>query len=258
MSHQGGVKNKVRFVKEGGKLAASAIGKREVDSILDGATDWVLMEDLGKQLHFPSFICETLLRPDIVLFSKDLRTVIIIELTCPCEENFDYWHFFKLTKYQELKKLCELAGWKVVLMAVEVGARGFASSSLKSCFQKMGIVGKQVRIALDQAATAAIRASFWIWLKRKETPVELPDAKKDTAKFASINRKRKRASTLQEPKEKSERTSETEKEEEPPEKRAATKHKPRTRKTANVKMKLPSKFDRKKGPSRCCPWSSSS
>ena len=28
-------KNKVRFIKEGGKLATSAIGKREVDSILD-------------------------------------------------------------------------------------------------------------------------------------------------------------------------------------------------------------------------------
>ena len=69
---------------------------------------------------------------------------------------------FKQTKYGELKKLCELAGWKVIVMAVEVGARGFASSSLKSCFQKLGIVGKQVRIALDQAPMAAIRASFWV------------------------------------------------------------------------------------------------
>ena len=131
------------FVKEGGKLATSAMGNREVDSILNRATDCILLEDLGKQLHFPSFICDTLLRPDIVIFSKTLKTVVIIELTCPCEENFEYWHMFKQAKYGELKKLCELAGWKVIVMTVEVGARGFVSTSLKSCFQKLGIVGSK-------------------------------------------------------------------------------------------------------------------
>ena len=100
-------------------------------------------------------------------------TVIIIEHTCPCEENFEYWHQEKNTKYEDLKRLCELAGWKVILMAVEVRARGFVSSSLKSCFHRFGIVGKQARVALNQAGTAALRASFWIWMKMKETPEEM-------------------------------------------------------------------------------------
>ena len=176
----------MRFVKEGETVTGNL--NRKVLSILDGASDWILLEDLEKQMKFPPFICRTLLRPDIVIFSKDSNTVIIIELTCPCEENFEYWNGFKLIKYGDLKKECELAGWKVILFAVEVGARGFASSSLKSCFQQLGIVGKKLRVSLDQVATAAIRASFWIWMKRTEMPTEKPCDEHTTTMFASIKK----------------------------------------------------------------------
>ena len=34
----------------------------------------------------------TQLTPDITIFSNNLRKVIHIELTCPCDENMESWH----------------------------------------------------------------------------------------------------------------------------------------------------------------------
>ena len=193
----GPTNGRIHFVKEGGVVPKSAMDKN-ISSILDGADDWVLLDDLGKQLKFPYIICSTSLRPDIVIFSKKLKKVIIVELTSPCEENFEFWHLEKLTKYSELADACKAAGWTVVLFAVEVGARGFASSSLKECYHRFGIVGRQARVALDQAATNAVRASFWIWLKRKEKPGEEPVTKGEhSAKFASIQKNRKRKAPVE-------------------------------------------------------------
>ena len=66
----------------------------------------------------------TELRPDITFFSNKLKRVILIELTCPCEENMEAWHNAKVNKYMPLKSVMENNGWNVDLLAVEVGARG--------------------------------------------------------------------------------------------------------------------------------------
>ena len=36
------------------------------------------------------------LRPDIRIFSNSVRKVIIIELTCSCEEKMESWHCTKI------------------------------------------------------------------------------------------------------------------------------------------------------------------
>ena len=165
----------IAFVKEGGSTTRS---ERRVPSILEHTTDWVLLADIGCQLKFPPEIYDTRLRPDIVLFSLLSKTLVIMELTCPGEEHFEFWHLEKTDKYSQLVKACELRGWRVHFFAVEVGARGFASSSLKYFFKRVGIIGKSSRIAIDMAATASIRASFWIWMKRKELPEYVNTVKK--------------------------------------------------------------------------------
>ena len=48
--------------------------------------DW----DLDSNYCFPIHIVFIQLRPDITIFSNALRSVILIELTCPCEETWNH------------------------------------------------------------------------------------------------------------------------------------------------------------------------
>ena len=43
-------------------------------------------------LVIPVFLAVSILCPDILLFSMSTKKVIIIEQTCPCEENMSQWH----------------------------------------------------------------------------------------------------------------------------------------------------------------------
>ena len=60
--------------------------------ILHSASDWNLKFDLDGTLEVPVFLAVFSLRPDILLFLRSTKKVIIIELTCPCEENMNQWH----------------------------------------------------------------------------------------------------------------------------------------------------------------------
>ena len=71
----------INFVKAGAKL--SKYTKKLHSGLLHLTTDWKLLSDLGGKLIFPSFIAITHLRPGIELFSTSIKTVIILELTCP-------------------------------------------------------------------------------------------------------------------------------------------------------------------------------
>ena len=48
------------------------------------------------------FLAVSTLRPDVLLFSRSSKKVIITELTCPCEENMSQWHEEKSQKYYPL------------------------------------------------------------------------------------------------------------------------------------------------------------
>ena len=45
-----------------------------------------MLVDLGKKLKFPQEVTHTMLRPDIVMWSKSPKLVILVKLTVPWEE----------------------------------------------------------------------------------------------------------------------------------------------------------------------------
>ena len=71
--------------------AGKSVPKSKVKptGILHLASDWVIVSDLQNSYIFPGHIALTSLRPDIVIFSNSLKRVILIELTCPWEENME-------------------------------------------------------------------------------------------------------------------------------------------------------------------------
>ena len=78
--------------------------KRTPVGILHHGSDWILLADLNKTYCFPVQIAFTQLRPDIKIFSNSLRKIILIELTCPCEENMESSHGTKINKYSASQK----------------------------------------------------------------------------------------------------------------------------------------------------------
>ena len=67
--------------------------------ILHHASDWVLSADLNSNYCFPVYIAFTQLRNTITIFSNSLRKVILLELTCSCEENMESWHGAKIKNH---------------------------------------------------------------------------------------------------------------------------------------------------------------
>ena len=84
--------------------------------------DWVLLSDLESTLVIPPEIAILQLRPDILLYSTTTKTVIIVELTCSCEENMESWHATKFGKYGHLCSAIKTNRWSIHYFAVEVGA----------------------------------------------------------------------------------------------------------------------------------------
>ena len=124
--------------------------------------------DVDQQLGFPEAICISTQRPDIVIYSLKLRKIILIELTCPAEENIEEERSEKKSRYEGLLKDCINAGWKVHLFAIEVGACGFAPWLLRSCLLRLGFIQRTVRDIIEKASDTALRCSFWTWLKRMD------------------------------------------------------------------------------------------
>ena len=74
---------------------------------------------------------------DITIYSNSAKKVLLIELTCPCEENMEKWHDHKINEYLSLKSAIISRGWEVDLYAIKVGGRGFCSRSLLCCLQNL-------------------------------------------------------------------------------------------------------------------------
>ena len=155
--------NNINFIKAGEEPPTK---KDQTSGILHLATDWLLLSDLGNNYIFPPQIAITQLRPDVVIFSKSLKRVVLVELTCPCEENMNSWHNSKMGKYFSLVEIIKKNNWQVDLFAVEVGARGYPSRTLSSCLKKLGFPRNLLRDTVKKLGKISMESSFCIWLAR--------------------------------------------------------------------------------------------
>ena len=99
---------------------------------------------------FPA-ICNTNLRPDIVLWFPLSRTVILLELTCCAEEGTENAHIRKEARYAELMSEIVEAKWTPSFVDLEVGARGLVSA-------------QQAKTVCKSLSEIAARCSYAIYL----------------------------------------------------------------------------------------------
>ena len=84
-ANKSSVINFINFVREGKKPKTAP--RKCFLAVLHSASDWNLEFDLDGMLVVPVFLAVSALGPDLLLFSGSTKKVIIIELTCPCQEN---------------------------------------------------------------------------------------------------------------------------------------------------------------------------
>ena len=83
--------------------------------LLNGACDWKVLVDLKTSLQFPVYIIQTEKWADIVAWSDSKKSVLLIELTVPCEENQEEAHKWKKKQYKILHADCVEKGWIYLL-----------------------------------------------------------------------------------------------------------------------------------------------
>src|SRR6185437_16440686 len=99
---------------------------------------------------------------DGFIISRSQKIFIVLELTVPMEENIEKWHVDKMKKYEKL--VCP--GWKVHLVVLEVGCRGFVSSRVVSLLRKLGLTAPESKTLRDNLQLIARKCSYVIWINR--------------------------------------------------------------------------------------------
>ena len=115
--------------------------------LLNGASDWKVLGDLKTSLQFPVHIIQTEKRQDIVAWSDSKKTVLLIELTVPWEENWKEAHERKKNRYETLHVDFVEKGWICHVIPIEVGCRGFLGHTVISFLSKIGIPDRSLKVA---------------------------------------------------------------------------------------------------------------
>ena len=142
--------------------------------LLDGAEDWECSADLPDRNKYPDIISKSGMRPDIVLHSQATKQVVMIELTVPYENRMEAAQIYKAEKYADLANDLKGEGYRVKVLPVEIGARGFVGTSAYNLMKQLSIEGRKKTRALKAMAEAAERCSSWIWSRRNKGELHKP------------------------------------------------------------------------------------
>ena len=154
-------KTQIQFVKEGQK--GQKTEEKENYNYLSAAKDWRLTVDIDTNLKIPSEICQTNLRPDLIMVSRKTKQLGIVELTVPNEDRVEVSGELKRLKYEPIVQEGRQNGWRVIVWAVEVGVRGFPAMSMSTLLKDLGLKGGERKRAIERIGKVAEEASHSLW-----------------------------------------------------------------------------------------------
>ena len=179
-----GASHHTAFVKEGAVVPPKR--KNEVTGILSKANDWAVMSDTNRrdvtgaivEQQYPDFMVTAgRERPDIIVYSRSTKTVVLIENTCPDEQTVQKANLRKIKRYSEPRNMngtvhaslvtkLEAAGWAAHLFCVEVCARGHVAFSVRRCMKALGMPNKEYSTLQRTLEETAIYSLTVIWNSR--------------------------------------------------------------------------------------------
>ena len=123
--------------------------------------------DLDNQYQFPSHITNTDLRPDIVWWDDDAKTVTLLELTVPYDTLMEEAVERKTIKYTDLLESAASTGYRAHLLTIEVGSRGLPhTTSFTKLRQHLDLSKRMTTKLMIGTARTAISESHVIWKAR--------------------------------------------------------------------------------------------
>jgi hypothetical protein len=140
-------------------------------TLLDGADDWKFLIDFDhEKILFPPEIYATPERPDIIIWSMNKKSLILVELTCPAEEGILPAQERKEARYFPLR--CNIkdfqTSWSVELMTIEIGARGYVANTLPRCLKRLGCSPRQVKRVCKDISSIVARCTYAIYLSHDQ------------------------------------------------------------------------------------------
>ena len=108
-------------------------------------------------------------KPDIVIINRLIKHLVVIELTCPWEENLEDARQRKSNKYAPLIADIEQKGFSVEYFPLEVGARGIINKVNKETIKDISLYTKiNTKNLIKALSREAVIASYYIFLSRNE------------------------------------------------------------------------------------------
>ena len=99
---------------------------------------------------FPPEILSTDQRPDITIWSRNTKVVLLIELTVPADENIQAAQIRKKASYDELsREINSVSSWNTKIITIEVG---FVGKSMNSCLRKLGFICKRISLVVARCS----------------------------------------------------------------------------------------------------------
>ena len=118
----------------------------------------------------PPDVLVTAEKPDIVILHRLIKHIVVIELTCPWEENLEDARQRKTNKYAPLINDIEQKGFSVEYFPLEIGARGIINKVNKETIKDISLYTTTItaKTLMKNLSREAVIASYYIFLSRNE------------------------------------------------------------------------------------------
>ena len=122
------------------------------------------------------YIAITTLRPDAVIYSQSIKSVIMLELTVPIEDHVSISENIKTTRYRNLVSECHsnINGWKAHLITIEIGCRGYTPTNLSHKLKQLGLPKASCSSIRRACSITALCCSYVLYLNRNNTTWHKP------------------------------------------------------------------------------------
>ncbi len=121
---------------------------------------WLLNADLEPKLHHQT--------PMTCTYGTSGQEGPHYWADCVREEGIKAAHKFKRLNNSDLTAECRDGGWTATIHPVEVGCRGFVGKSAFQLLRAAGTAGISLRRATKELVKEAEKASYWLWLRRRD------------------------------------------------------------------------------------------
>ena len=119
---------------------------------------------------FPTHIVSTDLRPDIVWWDNQQKSLMLVRLTISYKTNFDDATERKELRYEELITRARASGYDAELITLEVGSRGVIyPAGFKHLRQTLNICSTDMSELLLCTYKRAIEGLYSIWCRNRIT-----------------------------------------------------------------------------------------